>query len=80
MQKIKGTIKQLIKLMKTLKKYDKLKWIKTICQKYFTKLQKMKKTQSKLKNKKIKKLEKQSIKEKEMREKREKEMKVESRK
>ena len=80
MQKIKGTIKQLIKLMKTLKKYDKLKWIKTICQKYFTKLQKMKNTQSKLKNKKIKKLEKQLIKEKEMREKMEKEMKVESRK
>ena len=48
---------------------DKIKRIKTICQKHFIKLQEMKNAQSK-----IKKFEKQLIKEKEIRE------KVESRK
>ena len=55
MQQIKRIIKQLIKLLKTLKKgcSDKNKRIKTICQKHFTKLQKMKNTQSKIKPIKI---------------------------
>ena len=45
MQKIKGIIKRLIKLIKAFKNScsDKIKRIKTICQKHFTKLQKMKK-------------------------------------
>ena len=49
MHKIKGIIKWLIKLLKTLK----IKIIKTICRKHFTKLQQMKNTKSKIKPIKI---------------------------
>ena len=54
-KKKKQRIKWLIKLLKTLKKNcsDKIKRIKTICQKHFTKLQKMKNTKSKIKPIKI---------------------------
>ena len=48
-------IRQLIKLLKTLKNScsDKIKRIKTICQKNFTKIQKMKNTKSEIKPIKI---------------------------